>query len=110
MALQVRALDNVGVEVSGFDITKPSGDALAAELVSLWNEHGILLFRGQDVNPHNQIAASTREALRPSGVGVSRASKAWSSERSISRAYSEPESTGATASRSRRPGGGCHPF
>ena len=58
MALQVRALDNVGVEVSGFDITKPIDAALAAELVSLWNEHGILLFRGQDVNPHNQIAFS----------------------------------------------------
>ena len=34
MALQVRALDNVGVEVSGFDITKPLGAALAAELVA----------------------------------------------------------------------------
>ena len=30
MALQVRALDNVGVEVSGFDITRPIDEALAA--------------------------------------------------------------------------------
>ncbi len=58
MALQVRALDNVGVEISGFDITRPIDEALAAELVSLWNEHAILLFRGQDVNPQNQIAFS----------------------------------------------------
>jgi taurine dioxygenase len=58
MALQVRALDNVGVEVSGFDITRPIDPALAAELVALWNEHAILLFRGQAVTPENQIAFS----------------------------------------------------
>ena len=58
MALQVTPLDNVGVEISGFDITRPIEEALAAELVTLWNEHGILLFRGQDVNPQNQIAFS----------------------------------------------------
>ena len=58
MALTVTPLANVGVEVSGFDITKPIDDALAAELVGLWDEHGILLFRGQDVNPENQIAFS----------------------------------------------------
>jgi len=58
MALQVRALDNVGVEVSGFDITRPIDAALAAELVALWNEHAIMVFRGQDITPENQIAFS----------------------------------------------------
>jgi len=58
MALEISALDNVGVEVSGFDITQPLDAELAAELVSLWDEHGIVLFRGQDVNPENQIAFS----------------------------------------------------
>ena len=58
MALKVRALDNVGVEVSGFDITRPIDDALAAELVALWDEHAILVFRGQEVTPQNQIAFS----------------------------------------------------
>jgi len=58
MTLTVKPLANVGVEVSGFDITQPIDDALAAELVSLWNEHGILLFRGQDVTPESQIAFS----------------------------------------------------
>ncbi|MAT93801.1 MAG: taurine dioxygenase [Halioglobus sp.] len=58
MALQVTPLDNVGVEVSGFDITQPVDEALAAELVALWDEHAILLFRGQDVNPERQIAFS----------------------------------------------------
>tara|TARA_B100001540_G_C15693558_1_gene590434 strand:- start:70 stop:993 length:924 start_codon:yes stop_codon:yes gene_type:complete len=58
VALQVTPLDNVGVEVSGFDITQPVDEALAAELVALWDEHAILLFRGQDVNPERQIAFS----------------------------------------------------
>jgi len=58
MALRVTPLDSVGVEVGGFDITQPITDELAAELVSLWDEHAILLFRGQDVNPQNQIAFS----------------------------------------------------
>ena len=58
MALKVNPLENVGVEVSGFDITRPIDAGLAAELVALWNEHAILLFRGQDVNPENQIAFS----------------------------------------------------
>ena len=58
MALATTPLSNVGVEVSGFDITQPIDDALAAELVELWNEHAILVFRGQDVTPENQIAFS----------------------------------------------------
>jgi taurine dioxygenase len=58
MALQVSSLENVGVEISGFDITQPIDEELAAELVSLWDEHGILVFRKQKVNPENQIAFS----------------------------------------------------
>ena len=45
MALTVTPLDNVGVEVSGFDINEPLTDAIKAELKSLWYEHAILLFR-----------------------------------------------------------------
>ena len=58
MALEAIPLDNVGVEVRGFDIREPVSEALQRELVELWNEHGILLFRGQDVTPENQIAFS----------------------------------------------------
>jgi taurine dioxygenase len=58
MALDITPLANVGVQVSGFDITQPVSDALAAELVALWDEHGILLFRDQQVTPQNQIAFS----------------------------------------------------
>jgi taurine dioxygenase len=75
MALQVTALANVGVEVSGFDITRPIDTDLAAALVDLWNEHGILLFRGQDVNPENQIAFSRifgELAMHPLAASTSR--------------------------------------
>jgi len=58
MALKITELKSVGVEVSGFDITQPIDDALKSELVSLWNEHAILVFRGQNVNPENQIEFS----------------------------------------------------
>jgi taurine dioxygenase len=58
MPLQVKQLQNVGVEVSGFDINAPFDDALQTELKALWYEHGILLFRNQDITPERQIAFS----------------------------------------------------
>ena len=58
MTLQTSALNEVGVEVSGFDITAAVDEELKQELISLWNEHGILVFRGQDVTPERQIEFS----------------------------------------------------
>ena len=58
MTLDAVPLENVGVEVRGFDIDQPVDDALRDELVGLWGEHGILLFRNQDVTPEKQIAFS----------------------------------------------------
>ena len=58
MTLTVKPLSNVGVEVRGVDITRPVDAALARELVALWNEHAILLFRDQELTPANQIAFS----------------------------------------------------
>lgn len=58
MDLQVSPLENVGVEVSGFDIAQPISESRAAQLVQLWNDHGILLFRNQSITPENQIAFS----------------------------------------------------
>lgn len=58
MSLQVTPLENAGVEVGGFDLGQPLDDATRAELVSLWNEHGLLVFRGQDITPEKQIAFS----------------------------------------------------
>lgn len=58
MTFQVRALENVGAEVFGFDINEPMTDAAKAELESLWHEHAILLFRGQDIDATRQIEFS----------------------------------------------------
>lgn len=58
MTLHIKPLANVGVEVSGFDINRELDQATREELVRLWNEHAILLFRGQDVTPEKQIAFS----------------------------------------------------
>lgn len=58
MALTVTPLENIGVEVSGFDICQPYTDELKAELRKLWYEHGMLLFRNQPITPENQIEFS----------------------------------------------------
>lgn len=58
MSLEAVPLGNIGAEVRGFDLCKPISDQIREELASLWNEHGLLLFRGQDVNPERQIAFS----------------------------------------------------
>ena len=58
MSLTTRRLENVGVEVLDFDINEPLTDSIKADLNSLWNEHAILLFRGQDIDPHKQIEFS----------------------------------------------------
>ncbi len=58
MALTVTPLHNVGVEVAGFDVNQPMTDSLREELVSIWNEHAIVLFRNQDIDPAKQIAFS----------------------------------------------------
>jgi taurine dioxygenase len=44
MALHITPLESVGVEVSGFEFTQATGDALKSELISLWNEHAIVVF------------------------------------------------------------------
>jgi taurine dioxygenase len=58
MTLDITPLENVGVEVHGFDISQPIDQDTEATLIALWDEHGILLFRGQDVTPERQIAFS----------------------------------------------------
>ena len=58
MNLIVTPLDNVGAEVSGFDINGPYSDELAAALKALWYEHAILVFRNQDITPESQIRFS----------------------------------------------------
>lgn len=58
MCLTVRALNNIGAEVSGFDINGVYSDELQAELKKLWYEYAVLLFRGQDITPESQIRFS----------------------------------------------------
>lgn len=58
MTLTAIPLENVGVEVKGFDISQPYTEALATQLRELWYEHAILVFRDQPITPANQIAFS----------------------------------------------------
>jgi len=57
MSLEIRSLNNVGIEVRGFDIDNIDEDTAAA-LMELWDEYGIMLFRNLDLNPERQIAFS----------------------------------------------------
>ena len=58
MSLTITKLGTVGVEVSGFDIKEPLSDTIKNELRALWDEHGLLLFRNQDITPERQIEFS----------------------------------------------------
>lgn len=58
MSIEVRPLENIGAEVLGFDINEPMTDAMKADLKALWYEHGVLLFRNQDIDAGKQIEFS----------------------------------------------------
>lgn len=59
MSLRIKQLENVGVEVLGFDINAPVTEEIKNELKSLWYEHAILVFRGQqEITPEQQIEFS----------------------------------------------------
>lgn len=58
MSLKITPLENVGAEVSGFDINQPMTEALKKELQARWYEYGILLFRNQDITAEKQIEFS----------------------------------------------------
>lgn len=50
----------LGVEVLGFDVTRPVDDATIATLRRLVDENGVLLFRNQTLDPDTHIAFSRR--------------------------------------------------
>ncbi len=58
MSFTLKPLNNVGVEVTNFDINEPIDASTASELKDIWLEHGIVLFRGQDITPGKQIEFS----------------------------------------------------
>ena len=49
-----------GVEIRGLDLSQPLADATIAEVRRLWNAHGIVLLRGQDITPQQLIDYSRR--------------------------------------------------
>lgn len=54
--LQARPLSSVtGVEVSGADFTEPLGDDQAAQLKALFQEHRLVLFRGQELSDDDHM-------------------------------------------------------
>lgn len=58
MNLQITPLNNVGIEVSGFDLNAPISSEIQAKLKELWYEHAIMVFRGQEISPETQIEFS----------------------------------------------------
>jgi alpha-ketoglutarate-dependent 2,4-dichlorophenoxyacetate dioxygenase len=60
MALQTRPLQSCfGVELVGVDVRKVD-DAMFAEIVAAFEEHSVLLFRGQQIGDEEQIAFTRR--------------------------------------------------
>ncbi|NLY13561.1 MAG: TauD/TfdA family dioxygenase, partial [Gammaproteobacteria bacterium] len=58
MTITIKKLDNIGVEILDFDINQPYTDEIKEQLRALWYEHGVLVFRNQNINPKNQIEFS----------------------------------------------------
>lgn len=71
--LQTRRLSHAfGVELLGLDLRAPLSDVAIAEIRRLWNTHGIVLIRGQDISVEQHVAFSRRfgeldlhETLKP---------------------------------------------
>ena len=60
MSLTTRALHpRFGVEVVGVDVTR-LGEAAFAVVVALFEEHSVLLFRGQTLTDESQVGFSRR--------------------------------------------------
>lgn len=61
MTLEIRPLsDALGAEVLGLDLSKPLDDATFAAVHRAHLDHLVLVFRGQDLSPRQQIAFSRR--------------------------------------------------
>ena len=48
----------IGTEVLGIDLSRPLEAEAAAQMVKLWEERSVLLFRGQDLSDEDQIRAT----------------------------------------------------
>lgn len=57
MKLKVKRLAlGLGAEVSGVDISKPLDPETAKQVIDAWHAHGVLVFRGQELNHAQHIA------------------------------------------------------
>lgn len=50
--------DHTGVAVEGVDLTKPVGEDLRQELYQAFVDRSVLVVRGQDLDPHQMLAAA----------------------------------------------------
>ena len=61
MAIKVTPLtDAVGAEIEGVDLSRHVDDDAFAQIHRAHLDHGVLLFRGQDITPEQHIAFSGR--------------------------------------------------
>jgi taurine dioxygenase len=58
MALDIKLLRNIGIEVCGMQVTQPYSDRSKKELYDLWLEHGIMLFRGTGATREDHLRLS----------------------------------------------------
>ena len=56
MTLKITKLSpNVGAEISGVDLSREQSPETVKEIVDAWLEHGVVVFRGQDLSEHAQV-------------------------------------------------------
>ena len=61
MALKLRRLSNaLGAEVCDIDLTQPMSESTFGEIYSAFLQHGILLFRNQNISREQHIEFSRR--------------------------------------------------
>ena len=54
---EVKALSPaLGAEVTGIDLSVPLGDAIIDDLRAIWLKHQMIVIRGQDLTPAQQLA------------------------------------------------------
>ena len=46
----------IGAEVAGVDLTQPLDSKVIERILDIWNEHHVLLFRGNKLSPHEIVA------------------------------------------------------
>jgi taurine dioxygenase len=59
--IAIRRLDApIGAEITGVDLSRPLDDATFEQIRKAYSEHSVIVFRGQQLTPAQQIAFSRR--------------------------------------------------